>query len=318
MKNRPYDTAETLVYDPIASNRNATRASLHSLGFRKVDLAASLEILHERLRVSSPDLLLCEVAGAEIEVCQVVQSIRQGRIGSNPFILVMVTTWRRDGSIVSQVVNSGADDLVARPISTALLGERIKAQVERRKPFVVTSDYIGPDRRRDPGRSSAERVEAPNALKIRTSEGVGEDEAERQIIAAVDEGKTRLNLEKIRRDSVTLGVQMRMLEQKTPGARDFFDLLPRMERLSEEIKQRLTGTVHDTARVWCDAIADSVRTLSAVRDVTGTSHEFAPLIQLLRQSALSLGDMFAPGDLGRIDLVNLDQLPAASTSAQTA
>ncbi len=134
----------------------------------------------------------------------------------------------------------------------------------------------------------------------------------------MDEGKTRLNLEKIRRDSVTLGVQMRMLEQKTPGARDFFDLLPRMERLSEEIKQRLTGTVHDTARVWCDAIADSVRTLSAVKDVTGTSHEFAPLVQLLRQSALSLGDMFAPGDLGRIDLVNLDQLPAASTSAQTA
>ncbi len=156
MKNRPYDTAETLVYDPIASNRNATRASLHSLGFRKVDLAASLEILHERLRVSSPDLLLCEVAGAEIEVCQVVQSIRQGRIGSNPFILVMVTTWRRDGSIVSQVVNSGADDLVARPISTALLGERIKAQVERRKPFVVTSDYIGPD----PTRSRSGRAKA--------------------------------------------------------------------------------------------------------------------------------------------------------------
>src|SRR6516164_10733245 len=155
MKKRPYETADTLVYDPVASNRNATRASLHSLGFRRVDLAASLDILLDRLRTSTPDLLLLEVAGAENEVCQLVQSVRQGRVGANPFILVMATTWRRDGTIVNQVVNSGADDLVARPISTSLLGERIRSLVERRKPFVITSDYIGPDRRRDPGRNSA-------------------------------------------------------------------------------------------------------------------------------------------------------------------
>jgi hypothetical protein len=224
----------------------------------------------------------------------------------------MVTTWRRDGTIVQQVVNSGADDLVARPMSTALLGERIKGLVERRKPFVVTSDYIGPDRRRDPGRNSAERLEVPNSLKIRTADGVTEDDAERQIATSVEDGKTRVNLEKIRRDSVTLGVQMRMLEQKTPGARDFFDLLPRMEKLSEEIKRRLKGTVHDTAGVWCDSILDSVRTLTAVKDVAGTTFEFAPMLQLLRQSSLSLGEMFAPGDHGRTDLVNLDQIPGTA------
>jgi DNA-binding response OmpR family regulator len=314
MKKRPYETADTLVYDPVASNRNATRASLHSLGFRRVDLAASLDILLDRLRTSTPDLLLLEVAGAENEVCQLVQSVRQGRVGANPFILVMATTWRRDGTIVNQVVNSGADDLVARPISTSLLGERIRSLVERRKPFVITSDYIGPDRRRDPGRNSAERLEVPNSLKIRSNDAIAGVDAERQIAAAIDEGKTRLNLEKIRRDSVTLGVQLRMLEQKTPGGRDFLDLLPRMEKLSEEIKRRLSGTMHDKAGVWCDSILDSVRTLSAVKEAAGSTVDFAPMIHLLRQSALSLGEMFAPGDLGRTDLVNLDQLPAASVS----
>jgi CheY-like chemotaxis protein len=315
MKKRPYETADTLVYDPVASNRNATRASLHSLGFRKVELAASLENLQDRLRTTAPDLLLCEVAGAENEVCQVVQSIRQGGLGANPFVLVMATTWRRDGSIVKQIVNSGADDLVARPISTALLGERIKAQIDRRKPFVVTSDYIGPDRRRDPGRNSAERVEVPNSLKIRTTEGIGDDEADRIISATVEDGKKRLNMEKVRRDSVTLAVQMRMLEQKTPGARDFFDLLPRMEKLSEEIKRRLAGTLNDTAGVWCDSIVNTVRTLATVKEGAAAT-EFRPLLQLLRQSAFSLGETFAPGDLGRADLVNLDQIPNSAISAQ--
>src|SRR6185437_15078655 len=137
---RLYETAETLVYDPVASNRNASRASLHSIGFRKVELAASLEILHERLRVRAPDLLLAEVAGSENEVCALVQAVRRGTVGDNPFIVIVVTTWRRDGTIVGQVVNSGADDLIARPVSTTILGERIKALIERRKGFVITSD----------------------------------------------------------------------------------------------------------------------------------------------------------------------------------
>src|SRR5258708_32801725 len=87
--NRLHDTATTLIYDPIGPNRIATRASLHSLGFRRVDLAPSLDVLRERLRLRSPDLLLVEVAGGENEVCELVQAVRPGRLGGNPFYLVI-------------------------------------------------------------------------------------------------------------------------------------------------------------------------------------------------------------------------------------
>src|SRR5258707_1107960 len=96
----------------------------------------------QRLRNRAPDLLLGEVAGSENETCALVQSIRQGTLADNPFMVIIVTTWRRDGTIVGQVLNSGADDLVARPVSTTSLGERIRLLVERRKGFVVTMDYI--------------------------------------------------------------------------------------------------------------------------------------------------------------------------------
>ena len=54
-KRRPYETADTLVYDPIASNRNATRASLHSLGFRIVRVRYHGDVA--RLEVDSSEMM---------------------------------------------------------------------------------------------------------------------------------------------------------------------------------------------------------------------------------------------------------------------
>ena len=54
MSSRIFETARTLIYDPVAANRNATRAALQSIGFRNVDPAAGLDILEDRLRERSP------------------------------------------------------------------------------------------------------------------------------------------------------------------------------------------------------------------------------------------------------------------------
>src|SRR5258706_4736794 len=237
--SRLHETAAALIYDPIGPNRIATRASLHSVGFRRVDLAPSLDVLRERLRLRSPDLLLVEVAGAENEVCELVQAVRQGRLGDNPFIVIIVTTWRRDGSIVAQVLNSGADDLIARPVSAHMLGERIKAFAERRKRFVVTMDYIGPDRRPEPRGQGAECVEVPNPLNIRATPNLQEEEGDRQIAAAIRRGRETLDSQKTRRDAVQLCLQWRMLEQRVPGARDFREILPRIHRLAAAMKRRI-------------------------------------------------------------------------------
>src|SRR4051812_15974861 len=226
--NRLHETAATLVYDPVGPNRIATRASLHSVGFRRIDLAPSLDILRERLRLRSPDLLLVEVAGCEPEVCGLVQEVRQSTLGDNPFIVIIVTTWRRDGSIVGQVLNSGADDLIARPVSAHVLGERVKAFAERRKRFVVTMDYIGPDRRREPKKNGAECVEVPNPLNTRAMKNLTKNKANRHIAAAIRRGKDLMDSQKTRRDSLQLCLQWRMLEQRVPGARDFRDILPRI------------------------------------------------------------------------------------------
>jgi DNA-binding response OmpR family regulator len=63
-------------------------------------------------------------------------------------------------------LDAGADHVIAGPISPQQVMDRIEAMVHRRKSFVVTAEYFGPDRRlmaRPDG--SARMVEVPNSLR---------------------------------------------------------------------------------------------------------------------------------------------------------
>ena len=63
MARLSYDTAETLIYDPVAGNRTATRAALYNLGFRRLETAGNLEAFSEAMRRRPPDLAVCEAQG---------------------------------------------------------------------------------------------------------------------------------------------------------------------------------------------------------------------------------------------------------------
>ncbi len=297
-KKRLYESAETLVYDPVVSNGNGTRASLTSLSFRKVELAASLDILEAALKAHSPDLLLAELAGTEPEICRVMQSVRQGLLAWNPFTMMIVTTRRRDGSVVGQVLNSGADDLIARPFSTMQLGERIKALIDRRKRFVVTNDYIGPDRRRDPDRSGAECFDVPNPLRLRAMDGLADDQAEHRIAEDVERGKEMLNPEKLRRDAIQLCMQWRLLGQRPPGSPEFLVIMSRLEKVVTDIKRRAASNDAESAAGWCDSIIASVQTVTKLKCTAAaeSAANFKPPLHLLGQAVNALGQMFAPGE----------------------
>ena len=297
MTKRLFDTAHILIYDPVATNGNMSRGCLLNLGYRNIELVLTLAALENRLRLSSPDLVLCEVAAAEEEICRLIQSVRQGIVGESPFPVVIVTTWRRDSPTVGQVLKSGADDLVARPMSASILDARIKAQIERRKLFVITSNYIGPDRRSDPSRSGPECIAVPNPLQLKAREGLSNDENERYMARAIVKGKKMLNLEKMRRDAVQLCVHWRNLEPCGAATPDFFEILTRMARLSEEIKRRADATEYAAACDECDLIIESVAAISHLAnreeaDRSGSDVDFESSLRIVGRAALAVGQMF--------------------------
>src|SRR6201996_9739680 len=168
-----FDSCDVVIYDPVPSNRAATRAALYALGFRKTETVSTLEAFLEAVQKSPPDIALCEAQGGAEDLCAVIQQLRQGGAGHNPFIVIIVTAWEKNTAMINRVVSSGADDLLLRPFSTAVLGSRIETHVERRKGFVITTDYVGPDRRKDNNRpSNVDLFVPPNSLKMKVLDRV--------------------------------------------------------------------------------------------------------------------------------------------------
>jgi hypothetical protein len=48
---------------------------------------------------------------------------------------------------IRSCIEMGFDDIITMPFTTARVGERLRAQIERRISFFETSGYFGPDRR---------------------------------------------------------------------------------------------------------------------------------------------------------------------------
>lgn len=112
--------------------------------------------------------MICDVTENTDDACQIFSAIRHNELGTNPFICIIGVAWSPKQALVNKIMGSGADVLIAAPISPSLILDRIEALVHSRKPFVVASDYIGPDRRfLDDRGNEIELVEVPNSLRAK-------------------------------------------------------------------------------------------------------------------------------------------------------
>lgn len=288
MTRLSFDSAETLIYDPVSANRAATRAALYNLGFRRIETVGNLEALGECIRKRAPDLAVCEAQGAENELCAMIQGLRQGATGYNPFLVIIVTAWEHHNSLVSRVINSGADDLLLRPFSTAVLGNRIRTHVERRKGFVITSEYIGPDRRRDPGRpSEVELFDPPNSLKMKVQERLTDEQANQRLDAELKTAREVLNSEKLKRDAFQICILWRLMQEHMPGSSKFDIDLTKLRDVTTGVARRCLDTEFENAIEWCDSVLAAIEGLELGVDRNASMH-------LLGHAALSLNQVFSP------------------------
>lgn len=287
MARLSYETADTLIYDPVATHRNATRAVLYTLGFRNIEAVSTLDAFGDSIKKCSPDLALCEAQGADAELCDMIQHMRQGTGGhANPFLVIIVTAWQKTHALVSRVLNSGADDLILRPFSVNQLKARIDTHVERRKHFVITHDYVGPDRRNDPSRaSSVEPFMPPNSLKMKAKDGLTAYETQTRLHRELLVAKDTLNIEKLRRDAFQICVLWRLLQEPDdPGTAMH---LVKLANMTQSIAKRCRVTEFEAAQEWCDSVQAAVEGLHFGVDRNASMH-------LLGHAALNLNQLLQP------------------------
>jgi len=260
-----YDLANALVCDPVAANRMASRNALFGMGFRNIEMIGSCDDLRQWLGDNDTDLLVIEASENIEEACRVMQEIRQGKTGRNPFLIIIATTWQTSGEIVRGVVGAGADDLLVRPFSVKQVADRIRTHVDARKGFVVTSDYIGPDRRRDSQRpSDAQLIAVPNSLKLRAAEGLPAQAAAVLAARAIEKSRSLVNLEKMRRSAFQIGVLADFLkEAANTGASPEMRRadVERVRALNEELARRAAESGFEGLNDLCGTVTNVVKSV---------------------------------------------------------
>ena len=261
-----YETIEALIYDPVVSNRGAMRAALSALGFRHIDcVSAPVDFAYANFR-RNPDIVFCEIVTNEMMLCDQIQALRLGTIGNNPFVVVVATTWDHSEALIKRVLNCGADDLILRPFSNGILSTRLEALVERRKGFVITHDYVGPDRRRDPKRVSSGLFDPPNSFGLKAAGLVPVRDIERHLGKDLTAAKSHLFKEKLRVDVFQIGVLSQLLQETTPTAEIFAPRRERLMTLCRTVMQRGGEAKIAGIDLWCKEVLSAIQTLESEKN----------------------------------------------------
>lgn len=161
-KQQDFEKLDVLLVDGDGGALQGVRHILFNAGVRNLRLGNRRADLADNLTRYAPDLVLTEVRLPDGDVLDLLTALRQGKVGHNPFtVVIAMIAPTEEQAVALSALDAGIDDIVSKPVSSTNLMDRIKFMVEKRRPFVVSGDYVGPRRKQDEG---AKTIDAPNTF----------------------------------------------------------------------------------------------------------------------------------------------------------
>lgn len=239
--------------DGDAGARQGVRHILFNEGCRDIRLGDDCKEVVTVLGQNDPDLIIGELRLPDGNFAAVTQKIRQGKIGHNPFVpIILVVVEDEDPKAVKAALDMGVDDVVSKPVSAVGLMSRISRLVEKRRPFVVTEDYMGPKRVQDEG---AKAIDAPNHLSRKLKgEKIGFLDKEMDVAAAEEDVKgCRLQFIGDEIKSLIDGIAPRL--EKGEFDRDLRNTLARVVAEAMRAQDQLENTRYEHVARLCSSLS---------------------------------------------------------------
>jgi DNA-binding response OmpR family regulator len=256
-----YHLATVLLYDPDPSLRHNTRTALLNIGFGDVVAVEDFSIFLEKAATGNFDLVLADTRSPEENTLETIRDIRQNIMGKNTFVNIIVSLWDTSPDAVSNVINSGADDLISRPMSRSNILERVVRLVRARKPFIVTADYVGPDRRFVPrGYPEGSALVVPNSLQAKVEnkpEFAATPESIQAAIKAVSDRKISIYTEQLLRLSSAIILLSGGFDER--GDRQ--GVVQAMQQIAEQLEFYVKETKFAHVESLCSGLKDVLQNI---------------------------------------------------------
>lgn len=161
-----YQDIDVILADPNDTVRYGLMGMLRQQGLRKIRAVSKLSELTKELKSSPADLIAVSDTLGD-SVFSSIRNLRHNKLGGNPFAIVTFMVSPENQSSVKQAIMAGADDVMLKPVAPGKIVARAQRIAYNRIPFIATTEYIGPNRRKDGRKSDIPLINVINTFKAK-------------------------------------------------------------------------------------------------------------------------------------------------------
>ena len=136
-----------LLADADAMGQSILGQILAGFGARNIVRCDEASEVRRQLKAQAFDLVLIDPAGFGSDGYDIVPWLRREVSPPRAHVAVLVVTGHTEQHRVGKLRDGGANFIVSKPLSAAVMLERLLWLSRETRPFVETSSYAGPDRR---------------------------------------------------------------------------------------------------------------------------------------------------------------------------
>lgn len=140
-------TLKFLVADSSRNFQDLIARILKNFGVDSIVEADTGTLALEYIKSRKIDVLLCDVNLPEVDGFDLTKQIRGDENFENRTLPIFVLTSHTQPNNVFRARDSGANMVVAKPLSPTVLFDRLHWVARSPRPFVEVDGYFGPDRR---------------------------------------------------------------------------------------------------------------------------------------------------------------------------
>ncbi|MBT7942932.1 MAG: hypothetical protein HN719_06200 [Alphaproteobacteria bacterium] len=256
--NHNYENVRIVLFDRDSDVRQNLRSTLKKDTFTQTVATSGAKTVHSAVYKDEVDLMIVDIDGNREEFHAMMHNIRHHKFGDNPFPVTIALSSDSNFRNVRQTVGSGFDVMLLKPFSMATFLGRVHHLMRARAPFVVTADYIGPDRRTAMRANPKDNlITVPNPLKIMA----GGDTSVARMRNALKDGAANINEHRV----VANGQKITELVGELVSQYMLSDLnlefvqgLKRLNSICGEMESRLKQSQFAHAAELCHALGDLV------------------------------------------------------------
>jgi two-component system chemotaxis response regulator CheY len=161
----PLDGQRILVVEDNAHTAALVRQALLAAGAAQVAVAANGRLAMAELAKFRPDVLVTDLRMPVVDGMELIGTVRQAALWPNADVpdptipIVMVSAFASRASVRAAQA-AGVDAFVVKPFSLGSLVKRVDRAGRRTGEFVVSTSYVGPERRTRPAKGGKRRSDA--------------------------------------------------------------------------------------------------------------------------------------------------------------